>query len=489
MLYCAVYNKIKMKLLELRRCMNSIKHGIRFFYLLPALLGMVSLRGMEEGPAKKACTFTPPTEIQNELDKLLVNVCEPVSTADKAMHQLVFAQQLLKMGANPNASESGGEFVLHRAITFNNISLTKLLLAYGANINVASSNGITPLHAAASSGLKDAAKILLEHGADVNATPNNAPPPLFFASMFGGLDIVKFLLGQGAYMTSKAVTESQLFEQLVHKNLHQIGKELIRTGILVTLQDEEEMTAVVTLFKDHPLILAAVLGNKGEIENLIAKEEHAAELNEACIYAVAQGRKEIVLYLLGKGASPLHEAIPLVDLILKRGSVAEHDRETYECIKRQLICRLPLFEQILYRDTLKNKLAADSALAPTEIAVKINPTLILIKALEKACVEEVSLALQAGANPNGQNQDSVPLLAYAAFHDNFQESEKIVAYLLTYGANPTQFLIKALCTAHDAQQRKTIIAMIVKAAQEKYGFLADDVLDAYNALFISRENV
>jgi ankyrin repeat protein len=143
-------------------------------------------------------------------------------------------KQLLKDGADVNASMGDGMTALHWAAERGDVQLTNILLYAGANVaavtrvgqytplHVAARtgnasvvkallaghavvdartvpSGATALHLAAAAGNVDAVSALLDKGADVNARePEWDQTPLIFAASAGRTEAVKVLLARGA---------------------------------------------------------------------------------------------------------------------------------------------------------------------------------------------------------------------------------------------------------------------------------------------------
>ena len=59
-------------------------------------------------------------------------------------------EDLLKMGYNPNVTNSKGLSPLHLAIHVRNLEIAKLLLEHNADVNFEDTNGETPIHYAVS---------------------------------------------------------------------------------------------------------------------------------------------------------------------------------------------------------------------------------------------------------------------------------------------------------------------------------------------------
>jgi uncharacterized protein len=116
------------------------------------------------------------------------------TNGDVAMLEL-----LLKAGANPNAAQSEGETVLMTAARTGVPGAVKTLLAHGADVNAKESwRGQSALMWAAAEGHAEAIQVLLEAGAQVNARSNAGWTPILFAARDGQMAAVRALLGGGA---------------------------------------------------------------------------------------------------------------------------------------------------------------------------------------------------------------------------------------------------------------------------------------------------
>lgn len=76
---------------------------------------------------------------------------------------------LIKRGADVNATTRGGFSAVMRASEKNNLDTIKLLVEYGADINIPNKAGFTPLMRAIVRGHLSVVVYLLDNGADYNA--------------------------------------------------------------------------------------------------------------------------------------------------------------------------------------------------------------------------------------------------------------------------------------------------------------------------------
>lgn len=108
------------------------------------------------------CSYIVSRPTQEELDKHLFQVVSWGHRCGCAVQP----EDLIKQGANVNATQEYGVTPLHRASAFGNPSDIKLLIRNGANVNAQASSMTTPLMQACQFGNLEAVKILLANGAD-----------------------------------------------------------------------------------------------------------------------------------------------------------------------------------------------------------------------------------------------------------------------------------------------------------------------------------
>jgi len=106
-------------------------------------------------------------------------------------------EELLKLGADPNHTDSAGATALMWAVP--DMEKTRVLLKRGANVNARSTNlGRTPfLIAAGYPGTVDLLTLLLEHGAELRTKDTAGFSALAAAMVSADLEVVRFLVSRG----------------------------------------------------------------------------------------------------------------------------------------------------------------------------------------------------------------------------------------------------------------------------------------------------
>ena len=108
-------------------------------------------------------------------------------------------RELLRGGADVNASQGDGMTALHWAAEHGDVDMTGVLIYAGANLeSVTRIGAFTPLHVAARSASGEVVRALLEAGADPEARTTTGETALHFAASAGSPEAVAALADAGA---------------------------------------------------------------------------------------------------------------------------------------------------------------------------------------------------------------------------------------------------------------------------------------------------
>ena len=171
---------------------------------------MVCLALLLEAGADKDAVFRLRRQFRSVYYKAGINVLAPLSDT----HADLERAEVSVMSALHSAAKNG-----HREVV-------RLLLRVGANPNVSDSHSITALHLAALRGHQEVVWLLLGAGADKDATLMYGTTALHFAAEYGHLEVVRLLLGLGA---NKDATQKsgKTARNLAAQNRHQDVVQLL----------------------------------------------------------------------------------------------------------------------------------------------------------------------------------------------------------------------------------------------------------------------
>lgn len=131
---------------------------------------------------------------------VMLQATEPAAIVAAAQNgDVVRVRELLKQGADVNASTGDGMSALHWAAMRGDATLAELLVHAGANQRARTRLGaFTALHLASRAGAAPVVRALLDRTADVDARTATGATPLMLAAASGNAEIVTALIDRGA---------------------------------------------------------------------------------------------------------------------------------------------------------------------------------------------------------------------------------------------------------------------------------------------------
>ena len=219
---------------------------------------------------------------------------ELLTAAQKSDEKKVFF--LLKGGVNVNTETDEGITPLMYASDAGNMYIVKLLVKNGAKINHIPYNKVTALIAAAKSNHPEVVEYLLQNGASVNQKDVKSHTALMYAVAYGYPMTADILCDNGAKIIN--------------------GKDINCLLLAAYYGDNDIINVLVDYYSDintkgyyefTPLIIASQEGQLETVKLLVDTLHAEIDLknNEnmtALDYAVKNGHKEVVKYLLSKDA-------------------------------------------------------------------------------------------------------------------------------------------------------------------------------------------
>ena len=181
-------------------------------------------------------------------------------------------QQLLKKGANVNATAPGGFTSLYLASQKGHREVVQALLDKGADVNAKDNDGKTALYMASQKGHREVVQALLDKGADVNARDKVGYTALMWASYNGRREVVQVLLDKGADVNAR---NKDGYTALMWASLNgqsEVVQALLDKGADVNARNKDGYTA---------LMLAS--GHREVVQALIDKGADSSDLSGANI--------------------------------------------------------------------------------------------------------------------------------------------------------------------------------------------------------------
>ena len=170
------------------------------------------------------------------------------------------ANVLLRKGADPknrggipdyiNGPRSGTP--LNLAVSYNNVSMTKLLLSHEADIDYPDHQSKTPLVWAIIKDHSDIARLLLERGSDPIIPDTDGKTPLHIASALGNVTITKLLLKAGASPNVKDDNNNSPGQEAAVRGFTRV------TALLDKFSGSREDTSKASKFQFHENLVGKV---------------------------------------------------------------------------------------------------------------------------------------------------------------------------------------------------------------------------------------
>jgi ankyrin repeat protein len=406
---------------------------------------------------------------------------------------------LLDRGANINAAEADGTTALHWASYRDDTESATLLIRAGANVNAANDLGATPLWTASLNGSAAIVRALLQAGADPNRTLLLGETPLMVAARSGNPEVVEQLLAKGAHVNARAARDQTALMWAVTQRHSEVVKVLLahkadvhaRSAawsqvMAVPPHGRPEYNRSIPHGSDTALMFAARVGDLASAKLLV---EAGANVNDrdawgvsAMVLAAHSGYREVVTFLLDRGADPnaatagfaaLHVAIMRRDeemarALLAGGANPNAPLRTWTPTRRsskdynfapELVGATPFWLAARFSQPSMMRLLAKHGADPlfvhrvtyhvgegAVLRTEVTTTLMAAAGLgggtawvqpargerEALTLEAVKLAVDLGVDVNAANADGRTALDAA----RAQKYDTVVAFLIANGASP-----------------------------------------------------
>ncbi|KAK2783534.1 hypothetical protein FQN53_009157 [Emmonsiellopsis sp. PD_33] len=256
-------------------------------------------------PIYYACNSGDESTVSLLLDhKVQVNVAcgglgSPLQAAAAHGYEQI-VRMLLRVGAQNNTSNPGGEFIsaIEAAVVRGHTNVAKLLLEQGVDVESCGKDSRNILELASYHGHYDAVKLLLYHEAEVNPRDSSHRSPLESACLSSILssafNIANLLIERGADLKSQG---PGALEYAVGSRHYEVAKLLLERGVAANTQGEENGTALGIASRGGMEDIVVLLIEKGADVNFQDDDG-----NTAIYEASFSGKENIVKLLIEKGA-------------------------------------------------------------------------------------------------------------------------------------------------------------------------------------------
>lgn len=345
-------------------------------------------------------------------------------------------QEALSNGATINVVYCGSKTAVHMAAINGHIDVVRELIKRKADLNLKDNLQVAPMQAAFEYGHSQIAEELLSAGASFDSGDFDGFSPLHEAARKGALEFVRLLLKKGAELNRQEDCDRMPLDMAAEHHHHAVVRLLLRHGARSNpkIDNKAEFRAVFV----NEALLAAVVTDDFVALNALTLHPTQQQLDEALVYAVMHDRKQIVIWLLNKGANAA-KALGEIDIMLDPVPL---ERKLAFTARGQLLIRMTLVDLILSQEQLRPNLLTPSC--PTDLKERLLLPLA-VRALLKGDIEKLREVVWQGANVNSivsVGITSYPLIVLAALYKKSdRERDKktdtaleMVTLLLMHGA-------------------------------------------------------
>ena len=251
--------------------------------------------------------------------------------AASAEGHLDVVEELLKHGADLNASSEELGTALQAACAGGHALVAKTLVGKGADVNQVSGFSGTALEAAAHRGKTEIVELLLQSGSDVNLFAGRYGTALIAASYRGRVGIVQLLLKSGADVNIQGTRYGNALKAASEEGHLKVVKILLEAGADISVVGAEYGTAlqsasrggseaVVRVLLDAGAAVDAIGGYYGTALQAAARTN--VDVTKALLDAGADVNLESGHYGNALAASIYFGKTDIAELLLDRGAVA-----------------------------------------------------------------------------------------------------------------------------------------------------------------------
>jgi ankyrin repeat protein len=359
---------------------------------------------------------------------------------------------LLKQGANVNASQADGMTALHWAVYHDDLRTATLLLNAGANAKATNRYAVTPLSLACTNGNTEIVELLLKTGADPNTALRGGETALMTAARTGKPGPVKALISRGADVNAKDRKGQTALMWAAAEGHADAIRALLAAGADFRTTSPSGFTPLLFAAREGRTDVVRILLKAGADVNEAIQSQKMAPRGAktgtgALLLAVENGHFELAIALVKAGADPNDQrsgcgALHMLSWVRKpnRGDSEDGDPPPIGSGKLTSL----EFVKVLVALGAKVDLPQKKGVPGRGILSRVGAT-PLIAAASTSDVSLVRTYIEVGADTKLANADgSTPLLAAAGVGvgapeeaaGSEPEALETIQLLLKLGADP-----------------------------------------------------
>ncbi len=342
----------------------------------------------------------------------------PLADATEKMDRAKIGE-LLKQGADVNASQADGMTALHWAAYHDDLRTVALLINAGANAKAANNYAVTPLSLACTNGNTEIVLLLLKAGADPNAALGGGETALMIAARTGKPGPLKALLARGADVNAQDRKGQTALMWAAADGHAEAVSALLAAGADFRTRVSSGFTPLLFAAREGRTDVVRILLKAGAdvneaIQTQKVPSRGAKAGTSALLLAVENGHFELAIALVKAGADPNDQrsgcaALHMISWVRKpnRGDSEDGDPPPIGSGK---LTSLEFVKQMVAHGAKVN-LAQEKGVPGRGILGRVGAT-PLIAAASTSDVSLVRTLIDLGADPKLPNaQGSTPLLA------------------------------------------------------------------------------
>ncbi|MBS0011311.1 MAG: ankyrin repeat domain-containing protein [Bacteroidales bacterium] len=171
--------------------------------------------------------------------------------------------RLIKLGAEPDATDYENISPLIYAVANKNLTTVKALLEYEPDIEIITNSGESALHIAAKDNMPEIAEALIRAEAEINLQDTRGATPLHYAAAYGNFYVCDLLIYYYADIDALAKDGSTALAAAVYSGYADITDLLLQAGSNANIPDYRAYTPLMIAAQNNDTLIISLLLNAG----------------------------------------------------------------------------------------------------------------------------------------------------------------------------------------------------------------------------------